>query len=426
MKRAILTAIAAGLTASAAMATNINISVQQTNGTNAISVAPGASVDYKVVGTLTDNVNEGLALISVSLDFTGGPLTPGNTPPNGDFSCLNPMRNFVKDEGMTNPAGFGGTVIVGSPPCPNAARACLIQGGGAQNTINNTVGNASFPIGAVLTGVAQPAGCGPAVILTGSFAVPAGLAPGAYALNAFDVFANVIVDGEDGTVFWAVEPAGIGTVTPLAVNVIAGTCDVASWASVITHTRTGQTPIDVPLEIPNTGLFSEPRSGIKKIVVTFNGTINAATATGGQVVSCGNNSLGGAVDLSGVAVTAAAVAGNTQMEINFTPALPNFARYSIALDGVECAGGGAAGGGAGGLSRIITGLQGDLNSDRRVNATDVGGIRSLVPRDPINPAILNEVRKNVNNDKRINATDVGGARSQVPNNAQTIPDPVCP
>jgi hypothetical protein len=166
--------------------------------------------------------------------------------------------------------------------------------------------------------------------------------------------------------------------------------------------------------------------GISKVVVSFNGTINAATAIAANVVVCGNNSLGGAVDLSGVAVAAAAVAGNTQMEISFSPALPNYARYSLALDGVECSGGGAAGGGAGGLSRILTALQGDLNGDRRVNATDVGGIRSLVPRDPINPAILNEVRGDVNNDKRINATDVGGARSLSGNDARTIPNPVCP
>ena len=66
------------------------------------------------------------------------------------------------------------------------------------------------------------------------------------------------------------------------------------------------------------------------------------------------------------------------------------------------------------------------NAAVTVGATDLGGAASLVPRDPINPAILSEVRADVNNDKRINATDVGGIRSLVPNDARTILDPICP
>jgi len=428
MKKAILTVIAAGLTASAAMATNIDLSVQQTNGTNAISVAPGATVDYKIVGTLTDGVNEGLALIGLSLHFTGGPLNPANTPLDGDFTCANPMRNFVKMEGMTNPDGYDGTVIGGD----------LIQAGGAQNTINNTVGNALFPIGAVLVGVAKPlaeGGCGPAVLLTGSLSVPPNLAPGPYVLRIIqdginDPFANVIIDGEDGTVFWATEAAGIGTVTNLTINVTQ-VCDVARWDSVNTHTRSGQTDLVVPLEISNDGLFTEPRSGLKKVVVSFNGTINAATATAGNVVVCGlkrgvTPDTYVPVDLNGVGVTAAAVAGDTKMEIIFEPRLPDFARYTIALGGVECSGGGAAQAGTGGLSRVLFAIQGDMTNDRRVNSTDVGGCRTQIPRDPIDPAILTEVRGDVNNDKRINSTDVGFARTLVGNDARTIPDPVCP
>jgi len=433
MKKAILTVIAAGLMSSAAMGTNINISVQQTNGTNAITVAPGATVNYKVVGTLSDALNEGLALIGLSLDFTGGPLTPANTPTGADFSCLNPMRNFVMPEGMSNPGGYGGTVMVGAPPCPDSVRACLIQAGGAQNTIENTVANASFPVGTVLTGVAQPGGCGPAVILTGSLTAPQ--AVGTYHLNAFDVFANVIRDGEtENNVFWATDPAGAGTTTNLAVTV-ALPCDVARWESVITHVRTGVDPIIVPLNIPNDGTFSESRSGVKKVLVTFNGTINAATATAANLVVCGMKpdlttdpvtyvpvDLGPGV----VTITAAAVAGNTQMEINFAAALPNFARYKIALDGVECSGGGAAQAGDGGLTRIFTALQGDANGSRNVSATDLGAVRPLVGTDPIDPAVLNQVRFDVNNSKNINATDLGSIRGKVGNDARNIPEPVCP
>ena len=67
-----------------------------------------------------------------------------------------------------------------------------------------------------------------------------------------------------------------------------------------------------------------------------------------------------------------------------------------------------------------------MTGDGRVNSTDVGGCRTQIPRDPINAAILTEVRGDVNNDKRINSTDVGFARTLVGNDARAIPDPVCP
>jgi len=222
---------------------------------------------------------------------------------------------------------------------------------------------------------------------------------------------------------------------------------VMPWESVITHTRSGQTPIEVPLDIRDnanctgaglpyacctgagtgtcTGSFSEPRSGVKKLVVTFTGPLDPATVIPANVTVCGNSAppIFSPVDLSGVVVTTSTTSGDTQMVINFAPALPDFARYRIALTSAIH---GANGGAIQPVSRILTALQGDFTGDRRVNATDVGGIRSLVPRDPINLAILNEVRGDANNDKRINATDVGGARSLSGNDARTIPDPVCP
>jgi len=226
---------------------------------------------------------------------------------------------------------------------------------------------------------------------------------------------------------------------------------VLTWESVITHTRTGQTPIDVPLDIPDnvrctsagvpytcctgagtgtcTGSFSEPRTGVKKLVVTFNGALNPATAIPANVTICGNNSAGSPVDLNPVAITAGIVAGSNdmKMEINFAPRLPDFARYRITLKPtILGAGGGPIQAGTGGFSRILTALQGDMTGDRRVNSTDVGGCRTQIPRDPINAAILTEVRGDVNNDKRINSTDVGFARTLVGNDARAIPDPVCP
>jgi hypothetical protein len=91
------------------------------------------------------------------------------------------------------------------------------------------------------------------------------------------------------------------------------------------------------------------------------------------------------------------------------------------------------------LSRIFTALQGDAGGaaggqgDRRVNATDVGGCRNLAlaaQSDPIDPALLLEVRCDANDDGRVNATDVGGIRGfalqGAPFDARNIDPPVCP
>ncbi len=435
MKLRILAVIAAGLTTSAAMGiTNINISVQQTNGTNTITVLPGATVDYKIVGTLSDAVNEGLALIALSLDFTGGNLAQANTPA-GAISCANPMPAFVEPDGMGNPAGFGGTVIVGSPPCPHPTRACLVQIGGALNTIKNTAAYAPYPLlDPILTGIAQPGGCGPAVIATGTLTAPN--TPGQYFLNAFDILANVISDGEDGTVYWAVEQAGPGTTTNLTVNVQA--CVAAAgttWESVVSHLPNFEGPDlsgNVALMIPedltpgdNTDSpFSEPRSAVSKLVVTFSAAINPATATPAAVSIAGRDVNGNLLNLGGVAIGTNVVAGNTKLEITFTPSLPDYAKYRVTLSGLTTndACGAAV---VTGTQRIFTALRGDAanGGDRRVNATDLGLIRSLVGVNPIDPANVNHVRSDWNDDGRINATDLGGARPLVGEDARTIVDP---
>jgi len=196
---------------------------------------------------------------------------------------------------------------------------------------------------------------------------------------------------------------------------------VLKWESVLTHSP--NQPVPIALDIPDTGLFSEPRSGVKKIVVTFDGPINPATAIPANVTVCGNDVNNVPVDLSLVLVSTATTTGDTKMEINFAPALPNYARYRIALKTSILAANGAP---IQADSRILTALQGDASGDRRVGATDVGGVRSLVGINPINPATLNEVRSDAFTDGRINATDVGGVRSKVGNDARAILDPICP
>ena len=214
MKRFIALALAIGFGGASAWASNLDVSVKS-GGLNAVTVAPNTVVNFQVEGILSDDLNEGLALVGFDLHFTGGALASNTiVVPAGAIACGNPMPAFVKPDGITNPAGFGGTLI-GSD---------LVQVGGGQNTIKNSVDNpacapncAPFPVGAVLTGVAQPAVCGTAVIATGSLTAPA--VDGPYQLQVLNLFANVIKDGETGAVFFATLPAGVGTTTNLTINV---------------------------------------------------------------------------------------------------------------------------------------------------------------------------------------------------------------
>lgn len=207
--------LVAGAMATPALASNLNVTVKS-GGSSTVNVAPGATVNFTVEGILSDTLNEGLALVGFDLHFTGGAL-PANTvvEPAGAISCGNPMPAFVKPDGITNPVGYKGTLIGGD----------LVQVGGGQNTIKNSVDNpacapncAPFPVGTPILGVAQPGVCGNAVIATGSFAAP--MTPGSYQLQVINGFANVIKDGEVlANAFLATEAAGVNVSANLQVNV---------------------------------------------------------------------------------------------------------------------------------------------------------------------------------------------------------------
>ncbi|MCH7886205.1 MAG: hypothetical protein IIC01_13280 [Planctomycetes bacterium] len=209
-QRIILDVWGGALTQGAAAVARLHVSVES-GGSNSITVARGAEVRYEVVGLLSDDANEGLALVGFDLVFDGGDLIPADEPfGEPALGCESPMINFTKPWGITNPAGYGGTVIDGN----------LIQVGGGQNTINNTLEDFGFLMGPVLTGVAQPSGCGPAVLVTGTVTAP--LTDGTYNLAIMELFANIIVQGETGEVFWASAAAGVGTLTNLRITVSGG------------------------------------------------------------------------------------------------------------------------------------------------------------------------------------------------------------
>jgi hypothetical protein len=208
--RKVMGVVAALAFACVARASDLNISVEADgsfpeNGSNVVEAGAGSTVAYRVIGELSDDMNEGLALAGFDVIFAGGPLEQAFEP------TTNPMKNFAigtENLGINNPAGYGGTPMGGS----------LIQVGGGQNTINNNAGNAPFPIGAVITGVAQPGS--PQILVMGELTAPN--EPGDYALTVSNVFANVIKEGEDGDPFWRTEAANSGSIINLIVRVPDG------------------------------------------------------------------------------------------------------------------------------------------------------------------------------------------------------------
>ena len=214
------------LLAPLASATDINVSVEVA-GSNSATVSPGETVTYSVVAELSDAANEGLAFFTFDLSFEGGALSAADSP------TTNPMLNFDRPLGMTNPSGFGGTPVAGD----------LVQIGGAQNTWNNIF--APVPTGAVFTNVASPGT--PVVLATGSVTAP--LKVGDFELSVENLAANVIRQGEVGFPFWAVDAAGVGNVDNLTITVDALQTDVPT----LSVTNPGTQTLTIDAGVPNAG-----------------------------------------------------------------------------------------------------------------------------------------------------------------------------
>lgn len=185
--------------ASSAPASELNLRVTSELSSQVI-VAPGTIVNYEVRAKLTDTDNQGLAAILFDASFDGGPLAAMNTP------SLPPMAQFVLPAGITNPAGFGGTQIAGA----------LVQVGGIQNTIGNTVAHAPYPVGSISVHVARDV---EAVVASGSLTAP--LTAGVYLVTLSNPIATAITAAATGDPFWQVQPVGAGTVTALTIEVSA-------------------------------------------------------------------------------------------------------------------------------------------------------------------------------------------------------------
>lgn len=148
-------------------ATTLAVSISPTSSA---TVGPGGTVSYQMIGVLSGDTSMGLALWAIDLrssyDIAGGlpQLSPGPQ-----------MNSFVKPEGWTNPAGYGGT------PHGND---WLEQIGGGQNTFGNP--GPDPPMGTVVLGI----GLSPVVLATGQAHLPN--VPGTYRLEMSEARANVI------------------------------------------------------------------------------------------------------------------------------------------------------------------------------------------------------------------------------------------
>ena len=110
MKKILVFAIAIAFCGSSAVATDLNVSVEGC-GTSSVTLGPGCTVDYFVIGELSDSPNEGLALVGFNLDLKDAGGQTAIVMPQGDTPTTLPMANFVTPDGITNPLGYGGTII---------------------------------------------------------------------------------------------------------------------------------------------------------------------------------------------------------------------------------------------------------------------------------------------------------------------------
>ncbi|MHC4696270.1 MAG: hypothetical protein ACYTFA_05975 [Planctomycetota bacterium] len=297
MKRILVLTLAVGFFASAALGANLNVRVLSGSDSE-ITVAPGDTVNYRVVGQLSDAGNQGVALVGFTLelwDVDGGaqaaPLTKADIP------MADPMLNFRIPEGINNPDaavegdGYAGTESGGK----------LLQCGGAQNTIHNTVGcttdddcpgasnlcdpvtfecsaSAPFPVGTVILNVARDA---EEEFLTGSLTIPPGAALGStYELRLTELFANAIsTDQPSLPDFHTTEDAPAGTIGNLTINISA--CAAA--------TATASAPADQ---------HSLWRSKKNIVRITFSADVTAPAPGEIEIVACQAGCVEGA-DQSG-------------------------------------------------------------------------------------------------------------------------------
>jgi len=227
--------------------------------------------------------------------------------------------------------------------------------------------------------------------------------------------------------FQAPATAGSGTVTVQCGNLSAtATVTVAvlplilSWQSVETDTGgLGQVALTIS---PEDGTWSEPRAGgIQELLVTFSNAISPATFTPAAVELAGNGPGGTTINLAGITVSTSLIANNTVGVIQFTPALPDAARYLVELVGVTDPSGDVLNGSN---QCLMTALKGDANDDLQVTTADIAFV-DLHYTNAVNPANVAQVRSDYDQNGQVNVNDLVELwNADRYDNASGIPDPV--
>ena len=310
MKKVLCLALVGGLlcVGSASAATTLTLTLVDDGG--------GA---FHIDGILSGDVSEGLALWSVDVGYDGATCTM-------DAPIAGNMASFVKDEGLTNPDGYGGTLI----------GSVLTQVGGAQNTINNDIGNAPYPIGTVVTGVA---------ISSENLAEGTATGGDTITLVADSGFANVIVAGETGPVYEVAAATVDCDVCAITLGGAALTID-DSWKSWANHVGVGDLSVDLS-QVGEAGLQtenSEPRI-LDDHVLTCD--FSAVPDIGAATV----NAVG--INNPGPYAAALSLVG-TQLTMIWSPALPDQDTYTITVAGIP--------GLAGDADVILVALQGNCTN----------------------------------------------------------------
>lgn len=361
MKKAFLIAACAVLmTGVAANAASLTMSIS-----GAATVAPDAEYSFQIVAELGAG-SDGLALIGVDLAADGvalSPLAPGAS-----------MSSFVRDEGLTNPAGYGGTESGGD----------LLQIGGGQNTIGYSTDdpaypNPSYPIGDVVLGIGDEAAV---VIAEGTVTAPSS---GSFTLTISNAFANTIDEGQTEAPYAVSavdEPITYvdGGVKEVMVDG-AGDPTLTAAESVGDHAGTG----DVAFPIDLTTGMVEPRvqgGGELWVSLTFD-----------QDVDAGSLSISISPD-PGVSFGLSAGAASNQAELRYDADVPT-GRYEVTV--------------AGNMFPICY-VKGDVNCSGDTTGLDLGAVQS--------PSNFNKTlgeganpRADVNRDSQATGLDLGQIQS---------------
>lgn len=184
LRSSLVTAVAAGLVATAAAQT---VTVSLTSSMDGQTVSPGAMIDWSISFTVSGVDNEGLALLVTDLVQDAGNPDTLDIPPADAVPAA--MANFSRPDGITNPPETDPTTgYTGVQRGPGGAMN-LLQIGGAQNTfgVAKPPGTGVAENANVVGGVGQG---GPVTLASGSFPAPSG--EGVYVFSLENTITNVI------------------------------------------------------------------------------------------------------------------------------------------------------------------------------------------------------------------------------------------